>query len=162
MPNIALISALRQMALLGFLPATLCRGMIRTHSRIAADWDLWRMLYRLSFPAAAGVKKLKSLSYNKYLFEPKKSLKHSNGHSWIFVTIKKINRCRNDNQKNGRRRQTTKLETQTHLNASKMRQSVLAWTGCRASRSSGGRPEVTQGWRKGDAKLWELILRVFA
>ena len=39
-PNSALISA-HQMALLGYLLTTLCRGVIRTRvSRVAPDWDL--------------------------------------------------------------------------------------------------------------------------
>ena len=35
------------------LPTTLCRDSIWTHaSRVAPDWDLWRMLFRLSYSAA--------------------------------------------------------------------------------------------------------------
>ena len=38
--NSILISA-QQMALLGFLPTTLCRSMIRSHiSRVALEWNL--------------------------------------------------------------------------------------------------------------------------
>ena len=41
-------------ALLGFLPTTLCRGVIWTHfSRVAPDWNLWRALYSLSYSATA-------------------------------------------------------------------------------------------------------------
>ena len=46
---------LQQMALLRFFfrPTTLCHGVIRTQGRVAPDRDLWRMLNRLSYIAAA-------------------------------------------------------------------------------------------------------------
>ena len=52
-PNSALISAQR-MAPLGFLPTTFCSNVIWTHvSRVAPDWDLWRILYWLSYSTLA-------------------------------------------------------------------------------------------------------------
>ena len=48
-----------------FLPATLYRGGIWTHVRgVAPDWDLWRMLYRVSSSAAAWKSRFCSLILN--------------------------------------------------------------------------------------------------
>ena len=44
----------QQMGLLPFLPITFCHGVIQTHvSRVVPDLDLWSMLYRQSYSAAA-------------------------------------------------------------------------------------------------------------
>ena len=51
-PNSALISALQQMELQGFFLTTYCRIVSRTQGRVAPDWDLWRMLDRLSYSLA--------------------------------------------------------------------------------------------------------------